>query len=161
MKRSVTELLDPDIVSQADAEFPDVPTIGMPLTETGNAERMVARFRNRIRYCPPRRKWLIWDGRRWAWDDRGRTGQRATMSFSRAIATQLHGVAARVAETAAKDVARAMTASAKSAFDCETFDSFMEKAPDELATRVATMLDAAVAAVTQERLQEYDDHPTE
>lgn len=41
------------------------------LTETGNAERLVAHYRDRIRFCPPRRRWLLWDGRRWAWDERG------------------------------------------------------------------------------------------
>lgn len=40
------------------------------LTETGNAERFVAQHRDRVRYCPPRRKWLLWDGHRWAWDER-------------------------------------------------------------------------------------------
>jgi putative DNA primase/helicase len=39
-------------------------------TELGNAERLLMRYGNVIRYCPPRRKWLLWDGRRWAWDDR-------------------------------------------------------------------------------------------
>ncbi|MEP7049452.1 MAG: phage/plasmid primase, P4 family [Pseudomonadota bacterium] len=41
------------------------------LTETGNAERLVAQYRDKIRYCPPRRRWLLWDGMRWTWDDRG------------------------------------------------------------------------------------------
>jgi putative DNA primase/helicase len=47
-----------------------VVTIGMHLTDTGNAERLVARYRDRIRYCTPRKRWLIWDGKRWAWDER-------------------------------------------------------------------------------------------
>lgn len=41
------------------------------LTDLGNAERLAARYGSQIRYCPPKRKWLVWDGRRWAWDDRG------------------------------------------------------------------------------------------
>ena len=41
------------------------------LTETGNAERLVAQYRDRIRYCTPRKRWLLWDGKRWAWDERG------------------------------------------------------------------------------------------
>ncbi|MHB1558588.1 MAG: phage/plasmid primase, P4 family [Isosphaeraceae bacterium] len=40
-----------------------------PRTDTGNAERMVARFGDRIRYCHPWKKWLSHDGRRWALDD--------------------------------------------------------------------------------------------
>lgn len=39
------------------------------LTDIGNAERLVARYRDRIRYCPPRRRWLTWDGCRWTWDE--------------------------------------------------------------------------------------------
>lgn len=50
---------------------PDIQTIGMHLTDAGNAERLVARFRDRIRYCQPRRAWLIWTDQRWAWDETG------------------------------------------------------------------------------------------
>lgn len=39
------------------------------LTDLGNAERLVARHRDQIRYCPQRKRWLTWDGRRWAWDE--------------------------------------------------------------------------------------------
>ncbi|HEX2875155.1 MAG TPA: phage/plasmid primase, P4 family [Polyangiaceae bacterium] len=39
------------------------------LTDLGNAERLVARYRDRIRYCAQRRKWLLWEGSRWRWDD--------------------------------------------------------------------------------------------
>lgn len=39
------------------------------MTDLGNAERLVARYRDRIRYCPPRRKWLLWDKTRWRWDE--------------------------------------------------------------------------------------------
>lgn len=47
------------------------PSAIFPLTETGNSERLVAQHRDRIRYCPPRRRWLHWDDMRWAWDERG------------------------------------------------------------------------------------------
>lgn len=33
--------------------------------------RLILKFGNRLRYCPAFRKWLVWDGRRWAVDDRG------------------------------------------------------------------------------------------
>lgn len=39
--------------------------------DTGNAERLILKFGNRLRYCPAFRKWLVWDDRRWAVDDRG------------------------------------------------------------------------------------------
>ena len=42
-----------------------------PFTDYGNAERIVARERHRIRYSPQRRKWLIFRGSRWAWDETG------------------------------------------------------------------------------------------
>lgn len=38
--------------------------------DAGNAERIVLLFRDRLRYCQPMRKWLVWDGRRWKPDDR-------------------------------------------------------------------------------------------
>ncbi|HET7540688.1 MAG TPA: phage/plasmid primase, P4 family [Polyangiaceae bacterium] len=38
---------------------------------------MVARFRGQIRFCPPRKRWLVWDGKRWAWDEIGEINRRA------------------------------------------------------------------------------------
>lgn len=46
-------------------------------TDLGNAERLVATYRDEIRYCPQRRKWLLWDGTRWAWDERNAIERRA------------------------------------------------------------------------------------
>lgn len=47
--------------------------IGLPgafnCTDVGNARRLVAKYRDKIRYCPPRGKWLLWDRTRWRWDD--------------------------------------------------------------------------------------------
>jgi P4 family phage/plasmid primase-like protien len=40
-----------------------------PKTDTGNAERMVARFGGRFRYCHAWKKYLCNDGRRWVLDD--------------------------------------------------------------------------------------------
>ena len=40
-------------------------------TDLGNAERLVAQHGDGIRYCPPRRKWPVWDRSRWAWDETG------------------------------------------------------------------------------------------
>jgi putative DNA primase/helicase len=61
---------------QPDAEsVPWLLTAGFARTDSGNAERLVARYRDQIRYCPPRKKWLWWDGRRWAWDQIGHVEQ--------------------------------------------------------------------------------------
>ena len=40
-------------------------------TDSGNARRLVQRYRDIIRYCHTSGKWLIWDGRRWAQDETG------------------------------------------------------------------------------------------
>ncbi len=39
------------------------------LDDVGNAERLVDRFGDRIRYCPQRKIWLLWTGRHWQWDE--------------------------------------------------------------------------------------------
>jgi putative DNA primase/helicase len=54
-------------------EEPDTGITSFPrafnLTDLGNAERLVAHYRDRIRYSGQRRKWLLWDGTRWRWDE--------------------------------------------------------------------------------------------
>lgn len=39
------------------------------LTDLGNAERLVAQYGNIIRYCYARRRWLVWSGKAWQWDE--------------------------------------------------------------------------------------------
>ncbi|HMJ14822.1 MAG TPA: phage/plasmid primase, P4 family, partial [Polyangiaceae bacterium] len=52
-------------------------SLGFHPTDLGNAERLVARFRDRIRYCHPRRRWLLWDETRWEWDETNQIVQLA------------------------------------------------------------------------------------
>jgi putative DNA primase/helicase len=40
------------------------------LTDVGNARRLVAAHGAELRYCASWKKWLVWDGRRWARDER-------------------------------------------------------------------------------------------
>jgi putative DNA primase/helicase len=40
-------------------------------TDGGNARRLVERHGNDIHYCYPWKKWLVWDGQRWAVDQSG------------------------------------------------------------------------------------------
>lgn len=40
-----------------------------PLTDWGNAQRLVFYWGNALRYCHLWRKWLVWDGCRWCVDD--------------------------------------------------------------------------------------------
>lgn len=37
-------------------------------TDIGNARRFTIRYKDRVRYCAPWKKWLMWDGARWAID---------------------------------------------------------------------------------------------
>jgi putative DNA primase/helicase len=41
------------------------------LTDLGNAERFVDTFGDVVLWCPARKAWLLWDGTRWAFDQRG------------------------------------------------------------------------------------------
>ncbi len=52
-----------------DADGREVATL---LTDVGNAGRLVRREEKRIRYCYGPGQWLIWDGKRWRPDERGR-----------------------------------------------------------------------------------------
>lgn len=51
--------------------------LSYPYTDIGNAERLVAMFRNGIRFCPEMAKWLAWDGTRWKPDNSGEMRRRA------------------------------------------------------------------------------------
>ncbi len=48
-----------------------------PLTDSGNAERLISSNMGSIRYCPEWKKWLIWDGCRWTPDMTGSIFQLA------------------------------------------------------------------------------------
>jgi P4 family phage/plasmid primase-like protien len=50
------------------ASADDGETVARPLTETGNAERLIDQFGDDIRYCHPWGAWLHWDGTRWKRD---------------------------------------------------------------------------------------------
>jgi putative DNA primase/helicase len=50
-----------------------------PLTDSGNAERLVARCGNEIRYAAGL-GWLVWDGRRWTHDTTGELMRRAKLT---------------------------------------------------------------------------------
>jgi P4 family phage/plasmid primase-like protien len=52
----------------------------LELTDTGNAKRLVGTYGDDLRYCHDRSEWLIWDGRRWLWDDNQEIRRRAIAS---------------------------------------------------------------------------------
>jgi putative DNA primase/helicase len=49
-------------------------------TDLGNAERFVDSRRDRVLWCPARKAFLVWDGRRYAWDDRGQVVKLAHLT---------------------------------------------------------------------------------
>lgn len=56
-------------VDVPDAATVDLWGIGAHNTDTGNARRLVALYGHKIRWCPQRGLWLIWNGKRWQWDE--------------------------------------------------------------------------------------------
>lgn len=59
-----------------------------PLTDTGNAERLVLRHSANIRYCHPQKIWWVWSGRRWEQDRNGHV-----MDLAKAMARELYQAA--------------------------------------------------------------------
>ena len=54
------------IETRDDGEIKD-----FPLTDLGNAERLIWRLDGNVRFCHLFQKWLIWNGVRWQWDETG------------------------------------------------------------------------------------------
>lgn len=55
---------------ESGGEPPEVPDLRYyPLTDGGNGERIVALFGKDIRFCSEMKKWLVWNGVRWAVDE--------------------------------------------------------------------------------------------
>ena len=50
---------------------------GFPLTDAGNAQRLIARHGPELRFCHPWNQWFIWDGTRWKPDGNGEIMRRA------------------------------------------------------------------------------------
>lgn len=48
--------------------LPGVDVLRFRFTDIGNAERLIACFGDRIRYCTEWKTWLVWDGSRWRAD---------------------------------------------------------------------------------------------
>lgn len=66
-------------------------THSYPLTELGNAERLVTRHGSDMRYIPPFAKWFVWDSRRWVEDALGQTMVWAKQT-ARSIAAEANGM---------------------------------------------------------------------
>ena len=53
------------------------------LSDSGNAERFSAEYGDSVRYCHPWKKWLIWNGQRWAPDGVDEVSQLAKQTVRR------------------------------------------------------------------------------
>ena len=60
------------------------------------ADRFLAKHREDVRYCPTR-GWLIWDGRRWAWDER-----EAVIKLGERVVRDLYAEAAEIDDERAR-----------------------------------------------------------
>jgi putative DNA primase/helicase len=67
-----------DVYDTPKSGTPDDPELDGPHeTDTGNALRFVDQWHKEVRYCPPWKTWLLWDGKRWALDRQGEVMERA------------------------------------------------------------------------------------
>lgn len=71
----------------AEAVAEGVATAGFNWTESGNAERLVHRHRDKLRYLVRRRKWMAWDGQRWDLDGGEQRAMLLAKETIRAMAT--------------------------------------------------------------------------
>jgi putative DNA primase/helicase len=62
-----------------------------PYTELGNAKRFISQHGQDLRFVPPWKKWLIWDGTRWAGDESYKVTQRAKETV-RSLPTELASI---------------------------------------------------------------------
>jgi putative DNA primase/helicase len=72
--------------SLADLDGND-PLPGEPWTELGYARRLIHVYGGRLRYVPAWRRWLVWDGKRWAHDATGQA-QRWAKVIARRLTTE-------------------------------------------------------------------------
>ncbi len=83
----ITAQADPATIEAFDKLSGDLSgPVDLPLTELGIARRLVAVHGESIRYVPELRRWLMWDGTKWAEDITGEIERRA-----KDVVDRLHG----------------------------------------------------------------------
>src|ERR1019366_5402726 len=61
---------------------PPIPNLlNYHLSDYGNAQRLIALHGPDLRYCPPFKKWMAWDDKRWATDTTGRARRLAALTM--------------------------------------------------------------------------------
>ena len=86
----IAELLDNKVVGEAVLELTRDESVDqqlgkLPMTDLGNAQRFTARHGRDVRYIRPWRRWLVWNGRRWAHDQSGEVERRAKQTIRRIL----------------------------------------------------------------------------
>jgi putative DNA primase/helicase len=67
-------------------------------TDSGNAERYVRMYGERLRYCHPWKRALTWDGKRWKLDERGRA-----LGWTKDVARSIYREASQVRDEGERD----------------------------------------------------------
>jgi P4 family phage/plasmid primase-like protien len=113
--RAVKELQEvlnapPAPADDDDGPPPDAPDlIGspmIPLTDSGNGERIVRLCGEDIRFCSEFKKWLLWDGRQWKVDTDAATVTQRAKTMARILYQQAINVSDPVLQKAIKTHAR-------------------------------------------------------
>ena len=76
-----------------------------PKTELGYAHRLIAVYGDRLRYVPAWRRWLVWDGKRWAYDGTGQSA-RWMKSIARRVTADALALEDEKERKAALNIAR-------------------------------------------------------
>lgn len=103
------------------------------LNDTGNANRFAATFSDQVRYVPERRKWLIWQGQRWAYDTVGQITEMA-----KRVAQNIYDEIAVAADDAAR---KAIAQHARNSLHAQRLKAMVELAQSipALVAPVATL----------------------
>lgn len=64
-----TEIVPEVVEVEEDRESVALELAAFGMTEDGVAQALASRCADRLRFCPQREMWLLWDGSRWAWDE--------------------------------------------------------------------------------------------
>jgi len=109
------------------------PMPGEPWTELGYARRLIRVYGDRLRYVPAWRRWLIWDGQRWAHDATGQA-QRWMKAIARRLTTDAIALEDEQKRRAAVSLARRGESSAgvKGALTLAGTENGIVVTPDDL-----------------------------
>jgi hypothetical protein len=108
---------------------PRATAFGEPLTELGIARRLIAEHGHELRYLPLWRKWLVWDGCRWARDTTGEAHRRAKATVRRLLLS--------ADEIGDEDLAKKIRAAARKAETAYGIGGVLQLAGTELGIALA------------------------